>query len=76
MPGIVGAVIGVERVDAGLFQKTHYRNALLKAASPLGVVLAGQNALIEARGLARDAVTHKHREVAAAGCLNPLDHVG
>ena len=75
MPGIIGAVVAVERVQPGLLKHAHDRYALLKAPAPLHIVLARQDTLVKARRLAGDTVTHEHREVLAAALFDAAYHL-
>ena len=76
VPGVVSAVVSVQSVYSGLLKETDNGNALLKAAAVFHIVLAREDALVDAGSFARRAVAHEHGVVRAAGLLDAADHVG
>ena len=73
VPGIVGAVVAVEHIVAGILQVLDGLLGLGHIAAELHELLAGNGALAEALGLGHHGVTQGHGEVLAADGLDGLD---
>ena len=73
VPGIIGAVIGVEHIVARVLQVTRGLLALLHVTADLGVSLPGQRAIAEILDLGQHAVADGHRVISPAGGLDGLD---
>ena len=76
VPGVVGAVVAVEHVVAGVLQLLDHDLALGHVAAELYELLAGHRALEEVLRLGDDGVAQGDGEVAARGVLYVLDYVG
>ena len=76
VPGVVGAVVAVEHVVAGILQLLDDDLALCHVAAELRELLAGHRALEEVLRLGDDGVAQGDGEVAAGGVLDVLHDVG
>ena len=72
VPGVVGAVIAVEHVVAGVLEILDGLFRLGHIAAELNKLLAGDGALAEALRLGDDGVAQRHGEVLAAQLLDLL----
>ena len=75
VPAVIGAVVGVEHIVAGILQIFGGTLGLCHVTAHLGVLLAGDGAGAEALDLGLHAVTQGHGEVLTAGGLDRLDHL-
>ena len=74
VPRIVGAVVGVEHVIAGILKILGGFFALFHIPAHFDVVLAGHRALAEALGLADDGISQRDGIILAALLLDLLHH--
>ena len=72
VPGVVGTVIAVEHVVAGVLEILDRLFGFRHIAAELNKLLAGDGALTEALRLGDDRVAQRHGEVLAAQLLNLL----
>ena len=75
VPGVVGAVVAVEHVVAGVLQLLDHDLALGHVAAELDKLLAGHRALEEVLRLGDNGVAQGYGEVAARGVLYVLDDI-
>ena len=73
VPCVVGPVVAVEHIVAGILQVLCRPLGFRHIAPDLGVFLPRQSALAEAFRLGDDAVAQRYREVLAAGLLDGLN---
>ena len=76
IPGVVGAVVAVEHIVAGVLKELRGPFAFLHVAPGFLKLFAGKRAFSEALRLGDDRVAQRHREVLSAGSLDGLYDFG
>ena len=72
-PGVIGAVVAVEEIIAGLFQDLDGFLGLFHRPADLGELLTGHGAGVEALGHGADGITQRDGVVVAADFLDLFD---
>ncbi len=75
VPCVIGAVVAVEAVVAGILKILDSPLRLRHIASDLGISLARESALAEALGLGNYAVAQGDRKIVAAGLFDSLNYL-
>ena len=76
VPAIIGTVIGIEHIVAGILQIFGSPLGFFHVASQFLGILTGNDALLEALQLRLHAVAQRNGEIVTAAFLDGLDHFG